>query len=70
VAVAVEEEANVEVAVEETGSSSINDNGGDQKSRERKSREQRELREFWNESERTRGGLLFIGSKISAIVLN
>jgi hypothetical protein len=51
VAAAVEEEANVEVAAEETGSSNINDNGGDRKSRERKSREQRELREFWNESE-------------------
>jgi hypothetical protein len=26
--------------------------------------------EFWDESETTRGGLLFIGSKISATVLN
>jgi hypothetical protein len=26
--------------------------------------------EFWDESEMTQGGLLFIGSKISTVVLN
>jgi hypothetical protein len=34
-----EEEAGVEAAVEETGSSGVNGDGGDQRSRERRSRE-------------------------------
>jgi predicted Zn-dependent protease len=56
-----EEEASVEAVAKETGSSGR----GNQRSTER-----RGLREFWDESKRTRGGLLFIGSKISATVLN
>jgi hypothetical protein len=36
----------------------------------RQSREQWRLREFEMKSEMTRGGLLFIGSKILAAVLN
>jgi hypothetical protein len=59
-----EEEPSVEVVAEETGLSGI-DNSGDQRSRDRW-----RLREFWDESERTRGELLFIGSKISGAVLN
>jgi hypothetical protein len=68
--VAVVEEAGVEAMVEETSLSSIDDGGGDWWSREQRSREQRGLRELWDQSERTQDGLLFIGSKISAMVLN
>jgi hypothetical protein len=60
-----EEEVSVEAAAEETGSRSVDDGEGDRRSRERWG-----LREFWDESKTTRGGLLFIGSKISATVLN
>jgi hypothetical protein len=60
-----EEEPSVEVVAEETGLSGIDNSGGDQRSRDRW-----RLREFWDESERTRGELLFIGSKISGAVLN
>jgi hypothetical protein len=62
VAVAEEEPS---VVAEETGLSGIDNSGGDQRSRDRW-----RLREFWDESERTRGELLFIGSKISGAVLN
>jgi hypothetical protein len=41
---ATEEEAGVEAAVEETGSSSVDDGGGDQRSTERRGH-----REFWDE---------------------
>jgi hypothetical protein len=50
------------VVQEEAG---VDNNGGDWWSRER-----RGLREFGMKSEMTWGGLLFIGSKISAVVLN
>jgi hypothetical protein len=53
-----EEEADVEAAVEETDRV--------ESSAEETSRDI----EFWDESEMTRGGLLFIGSKISTTVLN
>jgi hypothetical protein len=65
VAVVAEEEAGVEASAEENGSSSVDNDGGDWRSTER-----RELREFWDESEMTRGRLLFIGSKISAVILS
>jgi hypothetical protein len=65
----VEEEADVEAAAEEIGSSGIDDGGGDRWSTERQSRERWGLRECWDESEMTRSGLLFIGSKISVAVL-
>jgi hypothetical protein len=54
------EEAGVEAAVEETGSSSID--GGEVESG-------RDLENFVMKSEMTRGGLLFIGLKILAVVL-
>jgi hypothetical protein len=54
-----EEETDVEAVVEETDSSGVDDEGG----------ERRGLREFWMKSKMTRGGLLFICSKISATVL-
>jgi hypothetical protein len=72
-AVVAEEEAAVEAAAEETGSSGVYGGGGDRQSRERRSRERwrgDRRGEFWNESQTTQGGLLFIGSKISAAVLN
>jgi hypothetical protein len=65
-----EEEASVEVAAEETGLSGIDNGGGDWRSTERWTRERRGLREFWDKSETIRGGLLFIGLKISAAGLN
>jgi hypothetical protein len=43
--------------------------GVDGSSGDRRSREQRGLRDFWDEKRMTRGGLLFIGSKILATVL-
>jgi hypothetical protein len=58
-AVEEEEEASVEVVVEKTGSSGVH-GGGDQWSMERRSRERWGLREFWDESETTRGRLLFM----------
>jgi hypothetical protein len=66
----VEEEADVEAAAEEIGSSGIDDGGGDRWSTERQSREWWGIREFWDESERTQSGLLFIGLKLLAVVLN
>jgi hypothetical protein len=52
---------------EETGSSGVDGGGGDRRSRER-----RGLREFWDakQNDTGRGGLLFIGSTISAAVFN
>jgi hypothetical protein len=63
--VVIGEETSVEVVLEETGSSGIDGSGGDQRSRE-----QWRFREFYDESEMTRGRLLFIGSKTSTTVLN
>jgi hypothetical protein len=68
--VVIGEETSVEVVLEETGSSGIDGSGGDQRSREQQSREQWRFREFYDESEMTRGRLLFIGSKTSTTVLN
>jgi hypothetical protein len=68
--VAKEEEAGVEAATEETGSSGIDGDGGDQRSRELQSRERQRLREFEDESETIQDELLFICSKISAVTLN
>jgi hypothetical protein len=62
--VAAEEEADVEAATEETGSSGVDGSGGD-----RWSREWQDLESFGIKSETTRGGLLFIVLKISAAVL-
>jgi hypothetical protein len=52
-------------AEEETGSSSINGGRGDRRSRERGE----DLESFGMKSETTWGGLLFIGSKLSATIL-
>jgi hypothetical protein len=68
--VLVEEEADVEAAVEETSSSGVYGSEGEQRSRQRWNRQRQRLREFWDESEMTQSRLLFIGSKISAMVLN
>jgi hypothetical protein len=59
------EEDGVEAVTEETGSSGVDDSGGDRRSTER-----RGLIEFWDENERRQGGLLFIYLKILATVLN
>jgi hypothetical protein len=54
---------------EEIGSSGVDGGGGDWQSREQRSRESGgDLESFGMKSETTRGGLLFIGSKISAAV--
>jgi hypothetical protein len=52
-------------AAEETGSSGIDGGGVDWRSRERGGGD---LESFGMENETTRGRLLFIGSKISAVV--
>jgi hypothetical protein len=58
------------VAEEEAGSSGI-DGGGDRWSREQRSRQSGgDLKSFGIKSKTTRGELLFIGSKISATILN
>jgi hypothetical protein len=59
--------------VEETDTSSIDGGGCGRRSRERWSREResdRDLESFEMKRETTRGGLIFIGSKISEAVLN
>jgi hypothetical protein len=65
----VEEEACVEAAVEDSGSSDIDDGRGERRSKEQQSREQRRKTdgnlEFWDERKMTWGRLIFIGSKIS-----
>jgi hypothetical protein len=68
--VAKEEEADVEATTEETGSSGIDGDGGDRRSRELQSSERQRLREFEDESETIQDELLFICSKISAVTLN
>jgi hypothetical protein len=60
-----EEEAGIATAADETGLSGVDGGGGDRQSRVRWG-----VREFVMKSKMTRGGLLFIGSKISARVLN
>jgi hypothetical protein len=58
-------------AVEEIGSSGVDGGGGDRRSREQQSRESGgDLDSFGMKSKMIRGGLLFIGSKIAATVLN
>jgi hypothetical protein len=57
------------MAVEETGSSGIDNGGGDRRSQEQWSRERRGL-SFGMKSQMTHSGILLIGSKISAVVLN
>jgi hypothetical protein len=59
------EEAGVEAVAEDTNLSGVDGGGGDRRSRER-----RGLRVFWDKSETTQGGLLFIRLKISIAVLN
>jgi hypothetical protein len=66
----VAEEAGVEAATEETDSSDIDGDGGDRRNRELWSRERQRLREFEDESETIQDELLFICSKISAVILN
>jgi hypothetical protein len=55
-------------AVEETDMSGVDGVGGDWRSRERESGG--DLESFGMESETIRGGLIFIGSKISEAILN
>jgi hypothetical protein len=58
-------------AAEETGSCDVDGSGGDRRSRERQSRESDiDLESFVMKNETVWDGLLFIGSKISAVVLN
>jgi hypothetical protein len=64
-AAVADEQDGVEAAAEETGLSGIDDGGGEQRSTERLG-----LREFLDESKRTRSGPLLIGSEISPAVLN
>jgi hypothetical protein len=59
--------SNVAVAAEEI---SVDDGGGDRhRERWRGDHTARTLEFFWDESQTTRGGLLFVGSKISEAVL-
>jgi hypothetical protein len=64
-AAVAKEEAGVEAAVEETSSSDVDDGRVESNDEETDG----DL-EFWDENKMTQGGLLFIGSKISANVLN
>jgi hypothetical protein len=64
-AAAVADEQDGVEAAAETGLSGVDDGGGEQRSTERLG-----LREFLDESKRTRSGPLLIGSEISPAVLN
>jgi hypothetical protein len=62
------EETGVEAAAEETGLNGVDSDDGDRRSTERRSRERRGLREFWDENQMTRGQATIYGFADSFII--